>query len=78
MPKLNLRRVINKKNMKKTAKTIFIAGVWYYVGRLEDDNRRYESSKRVFNRSKKDVRNSKKRVGINERGYFSRRRRNVD
>ena len=76
MLKLNLRRVVNKKNMKKTAKTILILGVWYYIGRLEDNNRRTESSKRVFNRSSKDVRTSKKRVSRGL-GYYSRRRRYV-
>jgi hypothetical protein len=26
-----VRKVVNKKNMKKTAKTILIAGVWYMI-----------------------------------------------
>ena len=26
-----VRKVVNKKNMKKTAKTILIAGVWYII-----------------------------------------------
>lgn len=51
MPKLNLRRVVNKKNMKKTAKTIFVAGVWYYVGKLESN--RYERSAAVRARNRK-------------------------
>jgi hypothetical protein len=28
-----VRKVVNKKNMKKTAKTILVAGVWYYMDR---------------------------------------------
>lgn len=49
--KLNLRRVVNKKNMKKTAKTILIAGVWYYIGKLETN--RYERSPGVRARNRK-------------------------
>ena len=51
MAKLNLKRVLSKKNMKKTAKTIFIAGVWYYVGKLETN--RYETSSGVRSRNRK-------------------------
>jgi len=61
MPKLNLRRVVNKKNMKKTAKTILVAGVWYYVGRWEDNRARTDSHMRVTRRTRKEVRQSKKR-----------------
>ena len=37
--------------MKKTAKTIFVAGVWYYIGKLESNQ--YERSGAVRSRNRK-------------------------
>jgi hypothetical protein len=46
-----VRKVVNKKNMKATAKTILVGGVWYIVGRMESN--RYERSAGVRARNRK-------------------------
>ena len=46
-----VRKVVNKRNMKKTAKTILIAGVWYTFDRVVEG--RYQRSSTVRARNRK-------------------------
>ena len=54
--KLVLRKVVNKKNMKKTAKTIFILGVWYYIGNMEMPAERKATAARNRKQSRRENR----------------------
>jgi hypothetical protein len=45
-----VRKVVNKKNMKATAKTILIAGVWYMFDNVVENRKESSASVRARNR----------------------------